>query len=51
MSRGYGGWRRAVGEDKAVELLDQNLRDEKEALGEVEKVAARLTKEDAAALA
>jgi ferritin-like metal-binding protein YciE len=50
----YEGLRRmakAMGEDKAVELLDQNLSDEKEALREVEKVATRLTKEGAAALA
>ena len=50
----YEGLRRmakAMGEDKAVDLLDQNLRDEKEALNEVEKVATRLTKEGAAAMA
>jgi ferritin-like metal-binding protein YciE len=40
---------KAMGEDKAVELLDQNLRNEKEELREVEKVATRLTKEGAAA--
>jgi ferritin-like metal-binding protein YciE len=50
----YEGLRRmakAMGEDKAVELLDQNLSDEKEALREVEKIATRLTKEGAAAMA
>jgi ferritin-like metal-binding protein YciE len=41
---------KAMGEDKAVDLLDANLKDEKDALHEVEKIATRLTKESAAAL-
>jgi ferritin-like metal-binding protein YciE len=44
----YEGLRRmakALGEDKAVTLLDQNLAQEKEALREVEKIATRLSKE------
>lgn len=45
----YEGLRRmakGLGEDKAVDLLDQNLKQEKEALREVEKVATRLSKEE-----
>ena len=44
----YEGLRRmakALGEDRAVELLDQNLAEEKEALREVEKIATRVSKE------
>jgi ferritin-like metal-binding protein YciE len=44
----YEGLRRmakGLGEDEAVELLDTNLKQEKEALREVEKVATRLSKE------
>jgi ferritin-like metal-binding protein YciE len=41
---------KAMGEDKAVDLLDRNLADEKETLREVEKIATRLSKETAAAL-
>jgi ferritin-like metal-binding protein YciE len=44
----YEGLRRmakGLGEDDAVELLDKNLKQEKEALKEVEKVATRLSKE------
>jgi ferritin-like metal-binding protein YciE len=44
----YEGLRRmakGLGEDEAVELLDKNLKQEKEALREVEKVATRLSKE------
>jgi ferritin-like metal-binding protein YciE len=36
---------KALGEDGAVELLDENLKQEKEALREVEKIATRLSKE------
>jgi ferritin-like metal-binding protein YciE len=39
---------KAMGEDKAVDLLDRNLKDEKETLREVEKIATRLSKETAA---
>ena len=38
---------KAMGEDKAVDLLDKNLKDEKEALREVEKIATRLSNESA----
>jgi ferritin-like metal-binding protein YciE len=44
----YEGLRRmakALGEEDAVELLDQNLTEEKEALRQVEKIATRLSKE------
>jgi ferritin-like metal-binding protein YciE len=41
---------KAMGEDRAVDLLDENLKDEKETLREVEKIATRLSKESAAAL-
>jgi ferritin-like metal-binding protein YciE len=46
----YEGLRRmakALGEDKAVDLLDNNLKEEKEALGKVEKIATRLSNESA----
>jgi ferritin-like metal-binding protein YciE len=46
----YEGLRRmakAFGEDRAVNLLDKNLADEKEALREVEKIATRVSKESA----
>ena len=38
---------KGLGEDKAVELLDANLKDEKETLRQVERVATRLSKESA----
>ena len=38
---------KGLGEDKAVELLDANLKDEKETLREVEKIATRLSNESA----
>ena len=38
---------KAMGDDKAVDLLDKNLKDEKEALREVEKIATRLSNESA----
>ena len=38
---------KALGEDKAVELLDENLKQEKEALREVEKIATRVSNESA----
>jgi ferritin-like metal-binding protein YciE len=44
----YEGLRRmakGLGKDEAVELLDKNLKQEKDALREVEKVATRLSKE------
>ncbi|MBA2742061.1 MAG: DUF892 family protein [Actinobacteria bacterium] len=44
----YEGLRRmakALGEDRAVKLLDQNLAQEKEALREVEKIATRISSE------
>jgi len=50
----YEGLRRmakALGEDRAVELLDANLKDEKETLREVEKIATRLSNEGAKQLA
>jgi ferritin-like metal-binding protein YciE len=46
----YEGLRRmakAMGEDKAVDLLDENLEQEKETLREVEKIATRLSNESA----
>jgi ferritin-like metal-binding protein YciE len=46
----YEGLRRmakAMGEGKAVDLLDENLKQEKEALREVEKIATRLSNESA----
>ena len=36
---------KSLGEERAVELLDQNLKDEKEALREVEKISTRVSKE------
>ncbi len=45
----YEGLRRmakGLGEEKAVTLLDENLKQEKEALREVEKIATRLSKEE-----
>jgi ferritin-like metal-binding protein YciE len=48
----YEGLRRmakGLEEDKAVSLLDENLKQEKEALREVEKIATRLSKEEAKA--
>ena len=42
---------KGLGEERAVELLDANLKDEKETLREVEKIATRLSKESAKALA
>jgi ferritin-like metal-binding protein YciE len=50
----YEGLRRmakAMGEDRAVDLLDANLRDEKDALREVEKIATRVSNESAKAYA
>ena len=50
----YEGLRRmakAMGEDKAVDLLDKNLSEEKDALQLVEKIATRVSKESAQALA
>jgi ferritin-like metal-binding protein YciE len=46
----YEGLRRmakALREDEAVDLLDQNLKQEKETLREVEKIATRLSNESA----
>ena len=50
----YEGLRRmakAMGEDKAVDLLDRNLKEEKDALRLVEKIATRVSNESAQALA
>ena len=50
----YEGLRRmakAFGEDEAVTLLDTNLKQEKEALREVEKIATRLSHESVTATA
>jgi ferritin-like metal-binding protein YciE len=50
----YEGLRRmakAFGEDEAVALLDTNLKQEKEALREVEKIATRLSNESVTASA
>lgn len=50
----YEGLRRmakGLGEDEAVGLLDKNLKQEKEALREVEKAATRLSKEGIASAA
>jgi ferritin-like metal-binding protein YciE len=50
----YEGLRRmakALGEDKAVDLLDRNLEEEKDALKTVEKIATRVSIESAQALA
>jgi ferritin-like metal-binding protein YciE len=38
---------KGLGEDQAVDLLDANLKDEKETLREVERIATRLSKESA----
>jgi ferritin-like metal-binding protein YciE len=49
----YEGLRRmakGLGEDDAVGLLDENLKDEKETLKEVEKIATRLSKSGATEL-
>jgi ferritin-like metal-binding protein YciE len=49
----YEGLRRmakAMGEEKAVDLLDKNLKQEKEALRLVEKIATRISYESAAAV-
>jgi ferritin-like metal-binding protein YciE len=46
----YEGLRRmakGLGEDKAVELLDANLKQEKDALREVERIATRISNESA----
>jgi ferritin-like metal-binding protein YciE len=42
---------KAMGEEKAVDLLDRNLEEEKNALKLVEKIATRVSKESAQALA
>jgi ferritin-like metal-binding protein YciE len=50
----YEGLRRmakALGEDEAVELLDKNLKEEKEALRLVEKISTRVSNESAKAAA
>jgi ferritin-like metal-binding protein YciE len=50
----YEGLRRmakAMGEEKAVDLLDKNLKEEKEALRLVEKIATRVSNASAAAVA
>ena len=50
----YEGLRRmakALGEDEAVELLDENLKQEKDALRMVEKIATRVSNESAKAAA
>jgi ferritin-like metal-binding protein YciE len=50
----YEGLRRmakALGEDEAVDLLDANLKEEKEALRQVEKIATRVSNEAAKAAA
>jgi ferritin-like metal-binding protein YciE len=41
---------KALGEDDAVELLDENLREEKEALRTVERIATRVSNETAKAV-
>ena len=38
---------KAMGEDKAVDLLDENLKQEKETLREVYRIATRLSNESA----
>ncbi len=38
---------KALGEETAVDLLDENLKEEKETLREVEKIATRLSNESA----
>lgn len=50
----YEGLRRmakAMGEEDAVELLDKNLKEEKDALRIVERIATRVSNESAAAVA
>src|SRR6185295_1587883 len=50
----YEGLRRmakALGEDDAVALLDENLAEEKDTLREVEKIATRISNESFAGLA
>ena len=50
----YEGLRRmakAMGEERAVELLDANLAEEKEALRLVEKISTRISKESVQAVA
>ena len=50
----YEGLRRmakAMGETEAVDLLDSNLKEEKEALRIVERIATRVSNESAAAVA
>ena len=42
---------KAMGEDTVVDLLDANLKQEKDALREVEKIATRLSRETAPAAA
>ena len=42
---------KALGENDAVELLDENLREEKDALHEVERIATRVSSEHAKAAA
>jgi ferritin-like metal-binding protein YciE len=42
---------KAMGEEEAVELLDANLKEEKEALRTVEKIATRVSNESAKATA
>ena len=38
---------KGLGEEQAVELLDANLKDEKETLRDVERIATRLSNESA----
>jgi ferritin-like metal-binding protein YciE len=40
---------RSLGETEVIDLLEENLKQEKEALGEVQKATTRLTKEHATA--
>ena len=42
---------KAMGEENAVELLDKNLKEEKDALRIVERIATRVSNESAAAVA
>jgi ferritin-like metal-binding protein YciE len=42
---------KAMGEERSVELLDANLKDEKDALRLVEKIATRVSNESAKSLA
>lgn len=41
---------KGLGEEEAVDLLDANLKDEKETLREVERIATRVSKEASSAL-